>query len=421
MSLSARYCLALLLIPALSLSLRANAQDDNALAQCRSQSLELDQIHACMDRYLDVMDGNIRAITSFLEGSLRGDALEGMSRSQRAFAEYRRQNCLWYLEFPSPRFESEQIAKNCLANMSRQRLLELQSLVTSDNDSGRTIEGFYVYGAERNSFQPCGREERYWVEGDSTAVGLVQQTYLSLATSDLQLLHATFAGSAETDLQVPEGHAGTFQLSGLIEMRVPTENDCRLPNRPYSLDINASDVDSPSQTREIFDDEQSAQEEPEQQLTAYFGAWIVDCVQFSSKKSCELAVALPKAGTSAESGSLTRPRLIINRLPAKSTFIELNFPGREIDSPSLIRWTVDAQSFGDLVGSEIRVDQLGARQLVSQSKFLDDELLPLMLRGNELTVNVLETVDDDKGETFSATLEGLTKAVKFADDFVQEQ
>lgn len=420
MSLSARFCLALMLIPALSLSQRVNAQEFNALAQCRSQSLELDQIHQCMDGYLDVMDGNIRAITDFLAKSLQGDALEGMSRSQRAFTEYRRQNCLWYLEFPSPRYESEQIAKNCLANMSRQRLLELQSLVTSDNDSGSTVEGFYVYGAERNSFQPCGREERYWVEGDSNSVGVVQQTYLSVATSDLQLLYATFAGKTQTDLQVPQGHAGTFQLTGLIEMRVPTENDCRLPNRPYNLDVDASDVNSPDQTREILDDEEEQQEEPEQQLTAYFGAWIADCVQFTNKKSCELAVALPKTGTNPDAGGVTRPRLVLNRLPAQNTFIELEFPGREIDSPSLIRWKIDAQPMGDIVGSEIRVDQLGARQLISQSKFLDDELLPLMLRGNELIVNVLETVDDESGETFSATLEGLTKAIKFADDFVQD-
>lgn len=421
MTMRARLLIATLVLPSLTISHSVLGQDINVLAQCRSQSQDLDQVHACMDNYLDVMDGNMRAITEFLGESLSGDSLAGLNQSQQAFVEYRRQNCLWYLEFSSPRGEAEQIAKNCLASMSRQRLQELQDLVTTDDQSGQTIAGFYVYGAERNSFQPCGSEERYWVEGVPSAVGLIQQTYLSVSTNERQLLHAIVVGKLDKQLQAPDEHAGVLELSSFIELRVPTDSDCRLPNRPFGIDISASDIDATNQTREVEDDEQVEQDEPEQQLTAYFGQWLVDCVEISGRKFCSLEVPLTrKSGTVKDVVSESDPRLIVNRTPRLSTFIELEFPDREIDSPTLIRWTVDTKLLGDIVQSEIRVDQAGTRQLISESSFLDKELLPLMISGQQVIINILKTVDDNSGEALFGTLQGLTKALAFADDFVED-
>ncbi|MFK7861685.1 MAG: lysozyme inhibitor LprI family protein [Granulosicoccus sp.] len=421
MTLRARLILAMLVLPTLTIGHNAVAQEGNVLAQCRAQTQDMDQVHACLDDYLDVMDGNILAITDYIAGELSGDLLAGLNRSQQAFVEYRRQNCLWYLNFSSPRVEAEQIAKNCLATMSQDRLRELQSLVTADDPSGQTIAGFYVYGPERNSFQPCDSEERYWIEGEPGAVGLIQQSYLSVATNERQLLHAILVGKLNTELQAPEGHQGVLELSNLIELRSPTESDCQLPNRPFSLDISASDVDVTEQTREVQDDEQIEQEEPEQQLRAYFGSWTVDCVEITGRKSCSLEVALTENGPNGRSEvTASSPRLVLNRLPRRSTFMELEFPGREIDSPSLIRWRVDTELFGDIVNSEIRVDQAGARQLISESEFMDDKLLPMMIMGREVIINVLNSVDDEKGDAFFATLNGLTRSLVFADDFVRD-
>ena len=113
--------------------------------------------------------------------------------------------------------------------------------------------------------------------------------------------------------------------------------------------------------------------------------------------------------------------MTLNRTARQSTFMELNFPDREIDSPTLIRWQVDEATFGDVVSSEIRVDQLGARQLISESAFLTTELLPALVRGDQVYINVLQSVDDDSGDEFTGTLIGLSKALGFADDFVREQ
>ena len=131
-----------LLLVLSGLSEETRAQDYNALQECAALSPLLDDIHNCMDNYLDLMDSNIGDITEFLTESLSGEALAGLNRSQQAFVEYRRQNCLWYLEFSSPRIEAEQIAKNCLAKMSRQRLQELQTLVSTEDTTGQAQRGF---------------------------------------------------------------------------------------------------------------------------------------------------------------------------------------------------------------------------------------------------------------------------------------
>lgn len=418
---SARLCSLILLISFSGVNVDASAQEINPLAQCRAQTLDIDLIHNCMDGYLDALDSNLRAISDYIEQSLDADAQAGFNLSQQAFVEYRRRNCLWYLDFSSPRSDAEQIAKNCLATMSRQRLVELQDLVSAETESGQLIQGFYVYGELRNSFQPCGSEMRYWVEGELSAVGLMQQSYLSLTTEDLQLLHVSVTGEIDDELQAPEGHQGVLQLSSLVAMRVPTEADCQLPEQSYNLDITSSDVNAPETLREVLDDERVDQDEPEQQLTAYFGGWLVDCIEASSRKSCSLEVSLTR-DTSGVAEASTEPlsRLILNRTPRQSTFAELEFDDREIDSPTLIRWQVDSQVLGDIVESEIRVDQLGTRQLISESEYLTNELLPMMLRGRALKISVLDSVDDTTADEVVAALQGLGKALVFADDFVRD-
>ena len=404
---------------ALVIGQNTSAQEYNALAECRSQSLELDQIHACMDSYLDILDESMLNITNLLGESLNGEALVGLGRSQQAFDEYRRSNCLWYLEFSSPQSDAEQIAKNCLADMSRARLQELQGLISADSTTGETLEGFFVFGADRNSFQLCGQTERYWVEGEPGAVDLIQQNYLAVASSDRQLLHAVVVGRLDDQLQAPDGHQGVLQLDALVEIRVPVDSDCSVSSQPLNAEISATDVDAPESVREVFDDELSEQEEPEQQLTAYFGDWIVDCIELSGQKSCTLEVELSQDGTASDADSdPLSPKLVINRTSRQSTFIQVVFPSREIDSPSLIRWEVDEELLGDIVGAKIRVDQFEARLLVSESDFLIEELMPLLLGGSKVVFSVQANIDDSNGDQYAGTLVGLTKAVNFADDFM---
>ncbi len=399
----------------------AQGVEDSVLAQCSAQSQDLDLIHGCLDNYLDISDANIASITNSLESSLSGESLSGLQSSQQAFEEYRRQNCLWYLNFSSPRGEAEQIAKQCLVDMSNQRLEELRTLVSLQSATVPTVQGFYVYGAERNSFQPCGSEQRYWVEGVPDAVGLIQQTYLSTVTGERQVLHATVVGNTVNAEQAPPGHSGVFEISQLIGLRLPTDADCQLPNfQQLPNDVN----NAPSlAVQEIapIEDNNVDDEEPEQQLTAFFGSWVADCIELTGQKSCSLYVALTSPEVSEPvNPDAGFPKLTLDRNPGQGTTMALFFPEREIDSPSLIRWSVDDEAFGDVYGSEIRVDQLGAQQLVAESRFLSGRLLPAMVEGLQLDIDVLSSVDETQGERFSGTLVGLTKALSFADGFINE-
>lgn len=399
----------------LSVGSSGRAQGYDALQECIALSPLNDDIHVCMDNYLDLLDGSLRNITEFVADALEGDARAGLESSQEAFVEYRRQNCLWYLEFSSPRTEAEQIAKNCLATMSQQRLTELQNLLRTDDGEEEITSGFYVYGVERNSFQPCGSRSRYWLEGDDTQVGLAQQQYLSLASSDLQVLYASFAGVIDDEAQAPPNHQGVFQLKALVDLRVPTEADCRLPGEALSM---AAAEPSPSATVSSPSDMPvqipPAAEDTEEQLIAYFGDWLVDCTNTGGIRGCRLTVGL------AGSSDMPPASLSIIRRSRQVTSMEVFFSEREIDLPARIRWSVDALAFGDIVGSEIRVDQSGTRQLVPTNSYLSESLLPMMIEGTELKLEVLASVDDARGERYSGSLLGVTKAMTFADDFIRD-
>ena len=395
------------------------AQDTDVLTQCTALSPLLDDIHNCLDNYLDGLDSNMDGITGFLAGSLSGESLAGLRLSQQAFVEYRKQNCLWYLNFSSPRSEAEQIAKNCLVNLSLQRVKELRSLLEEEDTSGQVVAGFYVFGPERNSFQRCGSNERHWLEGDLALVGQAQQQYLSLASSELQVMYAEFGGSLDESAQAPPEHAGVFKLSAVIDISLPTESNCSLPN---NLSVAAAvlpntTTQAPAELADTQSEALQDQDEPQQQLIAYFGAWLADCTENDGLRSCRLEVAM-EDGSGTVDNSIGEFAVI--RESGESTELELVFLGREIDSPARIHWTVDGWDFGDIVGSNIRVDEVATRQLVSSGRFLRAQLLPLLIKAVEIKVEVLADVDDESGEVFTATLRGLTRSLAFADEFVRE-
>lgn len=397
----------------------------NALQQCIAISTDADDIHNCMDNYLDVMDDNIADITAYIGRELQGQSLEVFQRSQQAFYDYRRQNCLWYLEFSSPRDKAEQIAKNCLANMSQQRLTELQSLIASEKNSEYLQRGFYIYGPNRNSFQACGSDQRLWVEGAAEVVGQLQQDYLQAATTDLQIMHVVLDGQVNLEITAPQEHAGVINVTKVLELRVPQEADCSLPggravaevqknvepesNEPTTLPAEVAAKPATDVPIELNDD-------PEQVLRAYFGDWLAECIQRKSQYRCDLKVAV--VGDDGKANAEDGLMLTLTRRKSKQSRVTLEFPGQEIDSPAKIRWQVDQYNFGDIVGSDIRVDEAGARQIISERKFLRDDLLPLLIQGQKLSVIVVEDVNDSKGDRYSVTLVGLTKALGFADDFV---
>jgi len=119
---------------ALICGVHASARAYDALEACRLPSPLTDDIHNCLDNYLDLIDKNLSDLTLFIDGELQGSARSSFGRAQQSFYSYRRENCLWYLEISGPRVQAEQVAKNCLAQMSQKRLAELRDLISSYTD-----------------------------------------------------------------------------------------------------------------------------------------------------------------------------------------------------------------------------------------------------------------------------------------------
>ncbi len=396
----------------------------NLLEECRALSSKLGEIHICLDNYLDVMDDNIADISAYMNRELTGPELVSFNSSQHAFLEYRRTNCLWYLEFSNPRSVAEQIAKNCLASMSQQRLSELQFLIATDSEPGTVMHGFYVYGENRNSFQQCGSAERRWVEGENTLISRLQQDYLAIATVDLQVLYVALQGVHGDDQSYPD-HTGVVRITAVKELRVPKESDCGLPTNVPSSEPTPAVASSrlPAVTTNDSADgvADANTDDPEQVIRAYFGDWSAECTQNKKNYTCQLQVEFQADSAGSVANKLSEknlPSLMLRHRSAKRITLQLTFPEREIDSPGKILWRVDGYTFGDIIGSNIRVDEVATRQLIHERKFIRDDLMPLLLKGEELGIEILDDYNDRVGDKYSATLLGLTRALSFANDFV---
>ena len=412
--------------------------ESTILQQCREISLADNDIHNCLDNHLDLMDDNLSDLLAFIRGELASSldntqALSALDRSQQAFETYRTENCLWYLEFSSPRNLAEQIAKNCLAGMSEFRLAELQRLVKSA-DAQLRQSGYYVFGPDRNTFTPCGSQTRLWVEGENTAVSGLQQRYLNEAISDLQLVYVELAGDVDLSAaQNVPGHDGIFNLQALQLLRAPTDLDCTPPQLdrdadPESTETLANDVSADAPEPASDESNQTALE-PEQTLTAYFGEWVAVCEQLGDSYGCALSVPLVYLNNS-EAPVNGGGALRITRRSEERTIIDLDFPlalRPIVTDVDQIQWTVDRFDLGKILHSQL-VDVAGTgvlsgeklvRQSFRERWYIRDELLPTLIDGRKL--NLAVSSDGDVEHDLTATLNGLTRALSFADDFTSSE
>ena len=436
--------LSLLVLPLLFVQPAYSSTESTILQQCRDLSLADNDIHNCLDNYLDLMDENLADLLDFItaelaEDAANPDALQALQRSQQAFESYRTENCLWYLAFSSPRVQAEQIAKNCLASMSEARLSELQRL-SKTTQTPDSQPGYFVYGADRNTFVACGNSQRFWVEGDSAVVGELQQRYLSESTAELEVLYADLNGTIDTsNADSYVGHDGVFTLESIVSIRLPADGDCAppdsLPQQAATVEDTAVDEESP--VEEAVTITSNAPEpapqntDPEQTLTAYFGDWVALCEQLGSSYGCVLTAPLysstaASADDGANNADQTMAVLRITRRSEQRTIVDIDFPfelSPVIADVEQIVWRVDSIDLGKILHSQLEdVAGRGAnvgKSFVSQGLrerwYIRDELLPLLIDGRDLFLTVDGT--DDTQTILSVTLNGLTRALSFADDF----
>ena len=229
-------------------------------------------------------------------------------------------------------------------------------------------------------------------------------------------------------------------------LRAPTDVDCAPPQLdrdvdPESTDTLANDVSPDTTITSSVSNDESNQValEPEQTLTAYFGEWIAVCEQLGSSYGCALSAPLvtlnngetseateTDANTPINSGAALR----ITRRSEARTIVDVDFPlalRSAVTDVSQIHWTVDSFDLGKILHSQLvdvaGVGVLSGEKLVRQSLrerwFIRDELLPMLLNGRNLNLSVLS--ESRVHYDLSATLDGLTRALNFADDFTSSE
>ena len=286
----------------------------DTLAECRALSTIDDDIHACLDNFLDDLDDSVEVVVEQVAAEIDEESRALFGRSQTAFTNYRRQNCLWYVAFSDPRPVAEQLGKNCLIDMTRSRLAELRGLLVASEQSKGTLKGYYVFGPDLNTFIGCGAGGRYWVQSETRVAADLQQRYGELASTDRQLLYTELQGKLVEEPSERQGHRGSADISGVGALRMPLESDCQLPkSTEVSTAVVATDApadDENEAAAEADAVENAAQDEPEQELRAYFGQWEAACRQQSDTFRCELIAGLGGDPNSPAAGT-TPARLVV--------------------------------------------------------------------------------------------------------------
>lgn len=91
------------------------------------------------------------------------------------------------------------------------------------------FEGFFAQGFEDSTFEPCRRDERWWVTGDTTALRLLSQGYLDAGQ---QAGFAPVFARVQGTLSPPGsyGNFDTFEralaIDEVLEVRAARPDDC---------------------------------------------------------------------------------------------------------------------------------------------------------------------------------------------------
>jgi len=114
-------------------------------------------------------------------------------------------------------------------------LLAIQACNSSEdtntpvNEARQAIKGHYVYGHEESSFQPCGQNKTFWVNGSIKHLTMPEQKYKSLTSKPYEPVFAglrgQFTGKASDGFAMD--YDGQFQLTAIIRVKKKSTGDCQ--------------------------------------------------------------------------------------------------------------------------------------------------------------------------------------------------
>jgi hypothetical protein len=109
--------------------------------------------------------------------------------------------------------------------------------VAAAGGANEPLRGFYVFGHEVRTLQPCGSEAVHWIRADEPVRDRLRESYRELATAPYQELYLVARG--ETSDQPGEGFAagydGQVVIEEIVVVRAKQEVHCRPTARPDEL------------------------------------------------------------------------------------------------------------------------------------------------------------------------------------------
>lgn len=91
------------------------------------------------------------------------------------------------------------------------------------------LAGYYIYGHEVNTFQPCGQTLIYWVNGSNDVLVQLEMEYTKLVSQPYAEVYmemtGTFTGKAADGFA--RDYDGQIWISKLSAMQIKTGDNCR--------------------------------------------------------------------------------------------------------------------------------------------------------------------------------------------------
>ena len=96
------------------------------------------------------------------------------------------------------------------------------------NNNAQVHKGYYIYGHEVNTFQPCGQTRVLWVNASNEVLNMLQQNYSSLTSQPYEEVFVELTGN--TIGKATDGfamdYAGQFLVSKMHKMKKKSKDDC---------------------------------------------------------------------------------------------------------------------------------------------------------------------------------------------------
>lgn len=99
---------------------------------------------------------------------------------------------------------------------------------TESNTNSDVYKGYYIYGHEVNTFQPCGQTKVFWLSGSNEVLEKMQQHYARYTGQPYEEVFVELAGDVVG--KASDGFAmdydGRFLVKKVLRMKKRLADDC---------------------------------------------------------------------------------------------------------------------------------------------------------------------------------------------------